>query len=198
LLSRAHPNGFSGPAWLEVPAPPEPGKFPETAAAPAWLAVAPDDLGATFREFMRAHSPAFFTLRRWPLPAVTQPGISPLHDAVTGSVVEVEGALAARGLLVMPELPSWPNSDLLAPSEVQVLVDARGNPVSALLLAGSGLKAADQAAVNLARSTQFGSDPAVLNTPPGSPGAGLVFGRLIFRWHTLPVATLTNGFPNPR
>jgi hypothetical protein len=110
----------------------------------------------------------------------------------------VEGALAARGLLSLPPLPVWAGADLLAPSQVRVLVDARGHPVSALLLAGSGLAAADQAAVNLALAAQFGSDPAALKAPPGNPAAGLVFGRLNFRWHTVPVTALTNGLPNPR
>ena len=199
LFSRAHPKGFSGPAWLAVPPLPEPGQFPESAASPVWLAVEPGDLGATFRAFVRARAPGPFTLRNEQSPAVTQPSAPLILPAATNSIVEVEGALAARGLLGMSELPSWPNPDILSPSEVQVLVDARGNPVSALLLSGSGLKAADQTAVNLARSAQFGSAPSVLNAQFVNPSDGLVFGRLIFRWHTLPLMTMaTNGLPNPR
>jgi hypothetical protein len=197
LFSRAHRTGFSGPAWLGVPPLPEPEKLPESAVAPAWLTLSPESLGGELHAAAETPPTEFAPLWKPPPPAPTQPAVEPLFPAITNSVVQVEGALAARGLLSLPALPSWSNADVLAPSQVQVMVDARGNPVSALLLAGSGLKGADEAAVRLALAARFGTDPAALDSQPGNPAAGLIFGRLLFRWHTLPVAAVTNNAVNP-
>jgi hypothetical protein len=80
-------------------------------------------------------------------------------------------------------------------------VDARGNPISAVLVKGSGLKLADQLAVALARDARFAPDRAALKLQMENPAAGLISGRMIFHWHTVPAA-LASGpggpVPNPR
>ena len=86
-----------------------------------------------------------------------------------------------------PHLPSWPASDLLTNSVVQVWVDADGQSLSpALLLPGSGSREADQLAIKLSRTARF--------APLPSNRAELTPGTLIFEWHTVPP---TNSIPVP-
>jgi hypothetical protein len=99
--------------------------------------------------------------------------------------MQVEGDLAQRQLPSQISLTNWPYPDVIAPSKVQVLVDAAGNVVSAVLLPSENnvevaahYDAADARALELARSLRF------------APSPRLTFGKLIFNWRTvLPVAT---------
>jgi outer membrane biosynthesis protein TonB len=68
---------------------------------------------------------------------------------------------------------------VIAPSKVQALVDTAGN-VSPVLLESSANAAADQIALQLARNLRF------------APAPRLMFGEIIFTWHTVPV-TATNA-----
>lgn len=193
LFSRAHPDGFSGHAWLAVP---EHNYLPgDKADAPLWLALTTESLGGAFREFVKGYTPEGLTLRSWQPPVVTGP-TRRLAAVGSDSEVRVEGPLARRGIRSVPMLPAWTNNDILAPSRVRVLVDAAGHPMSAVLLESSGLKAADASAVELAQRMTFGRDEEALRQPPGNPDAGLATGRLIFSWRTL--APVTNGLVNPR
>ena len=196
IFSRAHPNGFSGPAWLTIRAPEF--RAPETTDTPTWLALAPAQLGGSFRDYVRTNPPAAFSVASRPQPALTQPGAVPALTMATNSVEQVEGALAVRKLINFPPLPSQTNADVLLPSEVQLLVDARGNPISAVLLKSSGYKPADQLAVTRARDAQFSPDRDALTRSANDPNAGVVSGRMIFRWHTLPAPSPGSGSPNPR
>lgn len=194
IFSRAHPNGFSGPAWLTIPEREPP---PET-NAPQWLALAPARLGGDHGHHGLTNQPAAFAIALRPLPAPTRPSATLGSTVATVSVVDTEGALAARELINFPPLPAQTNVDILLPSEVQLLVDARGNPISAVLLKSSGSKPADQHAVTLARAAQFSPDRAALARSANDPDAGVVSGRMIFRWHTLPAPAPVGGAPNPR
>jgi TonB family protein len=100
--------------------------------------------------------------------------------------MRVTGGLSDRRLLNQPaSLPSWPASDLLLNSEVQVWVDADGLVLSpALLLPGSGSKEADHLALKLARAARF--------DPVARTAARLTSGVLVFEWHTVPQ---TNAVP---
>lgn len=198
VFSRAHPNGFSGAAWLTVPV--AEYRVPESSGAPQWLALAPVQLGSALREYVRTNLPATFAGAIRPPPALTQPSLMPGTTVGSLSTVPVVvGPLAARELMNFPPLPAQTNADILLPSEVQLLVDARGNPISAVLLPpGSGLKAADQLAVALARAAQFAPDRAALLRSASNPDAGVVSGRMIFRWHTAPAPASANGTTNPR
>lgn len=196
IFSRAHPNGFSGPAWLTIPAP----EFREleTADAPQWLALVPAQLGESFRAYVRTNEPAAFMVVTRPQPSPTRPSATLFSTVVAVSVVRVEGPLAARDLIDFPPPPTQTNADILLPSEVQLLVDARGNPISAVLLKSSGYKPADQLAVALARDAQFAPDRAALARSANDPDAGVISGRMIFRWHTVPAPSPVGGAPNPR
>jgi hypothetical protein len=192
LFSRAHPYGFSGTAWLKIP--PHSYIPPEKGDAPMWLALAPESMGAAFHDFVRSYNPDKGKLRTWQPPDVTAPS-RPFLTPAFDSRVEVQGPLAARGIIIQPELPAWTNADILAPSRVQVLVDARGNPISAVLLGGSGLKAADQSAVETARRMSFGAEEKVLADPASGAEDGLATGWLTFFWRTL--GPVTNGLVVP-
>lgn len=198
IFSRAHPNGFSGLAWLTISVPEF--RALETSDAPQWLALAPTQLGEAFRRYVQTNQPAAFAVVLRPQPALTRPSATMISTVGTVSVVQLEGALAARELVNFPLPPSQTNTDILLPSEVQLLVDARGNPISAVLLRSSGYKPADQLAVALAREAQFTPDRDALARSAKAPDAGVISGRMIFRWHTLPAPAPApaSGSPNPR
>jgi TonB family protein len=73
-------------------------------------------------------------------------------------------------------LPDWPFPDVLARTEVQVMVDGQGRVLSAVVLGESGLPAADARALQAAHAIQFGP------TPEAAPVSGL----LEFFWRTAP------------
>lgn len=197
IFSRAHPRGFSGRAWITVPEHDyQPGV---TDGPPATLAPAAETLGATFRAYILTNDSGRWTARYLEAPAPTQPTAGLVFRTPTQSRLSVKGPLAILPLLFAPPLPVWTNADILAPSEVLLLVDARGNPVSATLVQPrSGYKPGehDRRAVELAMQTAFRTDNSANAAPSNTPEAGLVSGRLIFHWHT--VAPGTNGMTNPR
>lgn len=186
----ALPNrvSFAGPAWMEPPH----LKFHwhEWAAEPArWLHLTnrlpAGQLGTTFSEFMQTNRFATFHFELKPPVRFTEP-LVPLMPAFAGSsTLRIEGALAKRPLLTPLKLPSWPFDDLIAPSRIQVLVNASGNVISAVLLPPRNPgeipdAAADQRALDLARAARF------------APASGLTVGQLIFDWRTVaPTATNT-------
>lgn len=194
IFSSAHPQGFSGLAWLKlhsVDYAPE-----RTNGAARWLTLSPEQLGQTFREYVRTNSDRAFevAVRSTPSPTTVDAAVN--LPILAQSVVEAEGALAERGWVHIAPPPSQTNSDVLPASEVHLLVDARGNPISAVLTRSSGSKAADQLAVKLAREAQFNTDRDALRRLANEPDAGVISGRLIFRWHTVPPGS--TNFVNPR
>jgi len=97
--------------------------------------------------------------------------------------------LAARRLLTALDLPSWPHSDILTNTVVQVVVDADGDTLSSTPLKSCGLSEADQFALKTAASARFLSA-----RKPGQPAVPLSWGKMIFQWHTVP-AESTNSAP---
>jgi hypothetical protein len=180
LFSLPHLQGFAGPAWLEPPR----VQFhrQDWTEQPRWLPLAAENLGATFSQFMQtnffaSHPPDFKPEAKLSAPPPVEPALA------QNSTMHVEGELAQRQLLDEINLPSLQYNDVIAPSKVQVLVDAAGDVVSAVLLpseniqeAASHYDAADQRALELARSLRF------------APSSRLTFGKLIFNWHTIPLA----------
>lgn len=95
------------------------------------------------------------------------------------SWLKVEGDLAGRTVVAVGTLPVWPLEDVLPPSIVQVVVGPEGSVLSATLQPpGCGLAAADNQALELARSIRFEALPV--------NQSGLAWGRLVFRWATVP------------
>ena len=179
LFVLPHQRGFSGEAWLNH-APTnnyQPADWTEPATN--WpLATA--SLGANFEEFINANTaPQFETIATFE-PARRAPGFFPSPALPLPSSLRIEGALAQRRLLTMPELRAWESTELVSNSMVQVLVDAPGRVISAVRLSpAGGLKQpeADARALELARAAQFA--PAT--------NEALTVGTLLFEWQTLPV-----------
>ena len=149
------------------------------------LSPAGEGLGAVFIRFMQTNQFAAPILDFKPAPKLSEP-VPPLLPAFAeNSTLHIEGELAQRQWLNPVSLTNWPYADVIAPSRVQVLVDAAGDVVSAVLLppddpevAASHYDVADQRALELARAARF------------APSSRLTIGQLIFDWRTVaPPAT---------
>jgi hypothetical protein len=180
-------HGFSGRAWLRFTAPQY--QLTDWSEPNRWLELDSSRLGETFSGYVAANR--FPPLRiadkpapKLPLDELTVPSL-PIR---TNSGFRILGDLAQRPLLAPPQPPSWPHSEILNNTEVQVLVNGDGFAVSTVLLVESGSREADQRALDLARGARF----APLRDPAGGrpPHAAtlLTRGRMVFLWHTLPLA----------
>ena len=185
LFILPHPQGFSGPVWLRIQGPVF--RSFEWSAPDNQLVLPLAELGAAFNPVVEKSDFTGLQLPAQPEPALTHPDPPPLAVSADQSVLELEGGLAQRRLLTPLELKSWSHPDILANSVVQVIVDAEGRPVSPpTLLSISGSAAADQDALNLARTARF--EPVGCDQAEGAsnPTAPLSWGKMIFRWHTVP------------
>jgi TonB family protein len=165
-------RGFSAEVWFRRP----------TFARPAteWLEpprfLSNQELPAGISGPPLALPRSFFSQGQAPEPAARTGILRPL--VATNSTVQVEGLPPDRPAR-WPELPpDWEHPDVLQPSLVQVTVDEHGSVLMATLLASSGLAAADQKALELARNTVF----APL---PDAGGPRIHWGRLSFQWRTV-------------
>jgi TonB family protein len=174
LFALPHIEGFAGRAWLQPPR----VQFhrQDWTEQPRYL-VSPDakNLGATFQQFMRTNFFASHTLNFKPEAKLSEP--VPVETASgQNSTLQIEGEIAQRRLLEEINLPSLPYNDVIAPSVVQILVDAAGDVASTALLESSGFRDADDKALELARAARF------------APSSRMTFGKLIFNWRTIPLA----------
>jgi TonB family protein len=145
-----------------------------------------DQLGASFDRFVETSTFNSLPPPAKPLPDLTTPELPALPASAEHSTVRLEWDQAPRRLLTPLELRSWVSPDILTNSVVQIVVGAEGTPASVTLLSGSGSRAADQEALEQANAARF--EPLGRN-PLGTalnPVATLSWGRMIFRWHTLP------------
>ena len=184
LFTLPHAEGFSGPVWQRVPRP-EFRSF-EWSAPPTRLPRAVEQIGAVFTRLVETN---YIDTLPQPAPSEpdpTLPDLPPLALLQDQSVLQLEDGLAQRRLLTPLQLKSWSNPDILTDSIVQVVVDAEGRPVSPTLLSSSGSAAADQYALDQARAARF--EPLSRNPAEAAPNpmARLKWGKMIFRWHTLP------------
>jgi hypothetical protein len=129
-------------------------------------------------------------------PGGALPDPPPLPLSPEQSRLRIEGDLAGYRLLRTLDLPSWQYNDVLTNTGVQMLVNADGRPVSAILLFTSGYKKADDHALVQARAARFELSGAAGQQwqPPSTPLAHLVRGLLLFDWHTVPLPP-TNAPP---
>lgn len=197
LFALPHPNDFVTPVWNQPPVLTPPAFY--WTEPPRWLSLAAPQLGATFGRYMATNQFAAWTPDFKPEPQFSTPALPVTWALPQRSTLLVRGELARRPLLNCISLPDWPETDIIAPSKVQVLVNSLGQVVSAVLLAPDyGFETAphddkaDQQALALAQAARFG--PAPQST----------LGQLIFTWHTVPATpapapvNATNGLPNPR
>jgi hypothetical protein len=180
LFALPNPKDFASAVWLKIPDVKQPSfRWTE---APRWLPLSVESLGATFAQFMQTNRFAAFQLDFKPPPKLSEP-VGPAESALPqNSTLQIGGGLAQRRLLNKINPPSLPYNDVIAPSKVQVLVSAAGDVVSAVLLpsdnsaeAAAHYDAADQSALELARTARF------------APAPRLAIGELIFNWHTVPI-----------
>jgi hypothetical protein len=178
-----HRENFSGDAWLKI----TPREFSPTnwTESPRPLELSPQDLGAAFVTFIQTNVPPRFQPRIESGLDNSDAGTAPLPSISVPSRLRVEGDLARLRLLTPLYLPPQTNSDLLANTVVQLIVDANGNPFSSVLWAGCGKPEADlEALTNFAKKVRFAPpEAAALGAVPSDK---MISGKLIFEWQTMP------------
>ena len=157
----------------------------ERSNEPVWLPLPANQLGAVFEGNIETNRFVLLEVPAMPQPDMPLPQPTPSESFGEGSSLRVAGSLATRALLSQIELPSWTNTDLLTNTIVQVVVDNRGETVSATTLSGSGYPPADKYALDQARTARF--EPLKSAQTQRSPGPldELSWGQLIFKWQTM-------------
>jgi hypothetical protein len=203
LYSLPNEDGFAGQMWITLP---HAGGFhpQDWTEKPRWLAetdsLAVAGLVTSFNQFTRTNQFAEFHFEYHLPPRLMVPALPAESPFAPGSTLQIEGDIAKRPLLNPLPLPTWPSTDVIAPSKVQVLVDSAGDVISAVLMPqenflgsaapgdpGAGQQA-DARALELARAARFAPLPSSAgNLAPGSV-AGSSVGLLIFNWQTAPIA----------
>ena len=197
-------SGFAGIMWMTIP--PLGFHKRDLTEDPRWLAATDplpvNQLGSAFHHFVQTNHFGNVHLDLNLPPVSVAPAVSAQLPFARGSTLEIEGEVAKRGLPGTMKLPSWPFADAIAPSVVQVVVDAGGRVVSAVLLPPENysetpyLEAppvrdadADQYAVGLARSAQFAPLASGAGSVESNPAMHLSVGLLIFNWQAVPLTT---------
>lgn len=188
IFALPHPRGFAGTTWLRRPQITfAPFRWTEP---PRLLALTVEQLGAALVRHVETNAPVLHTFEATapPLTAVLLPAEDEFPRGPAR--LRVTGNLAGRAMRNAPEslpLQPVPDAAVLTNNVVQVLVEPRGQVISAVLIPpGSGVKATDQNALRLARNLRFQAvDPATPTT----------VGRLIFEWQTLPATNAPANAP---
>lgn len=186
LFALPSARGFSGAGWMRLP--PLEHQYHEWTEDQRWLMPSASEYGQAFVSYVRAATSRPLAMTEMSPPEVAAPEIPARPDWLPQrSTLRITGLLAARRLLRQPALPVWPGDDVLARTEVQVMVDERGRVIAANLLAECGLPAADRRAVDLARECAFAQ----------MPNAGLTVGNLVFEWATVSATNAPANSPVP-
>lgn len=187
LFALPHRHGFAAAAWLPLPQVEfAPFRWTEP---PQLLDLPVAMLGSVFLRFAQTNAAPKLELNSLPTGMTTHVELSEQQTSLKQhSGVSVNGRLAKRTWLNPPALlRSWPATDLLTNSIVRIVIDPDGQVFSPVLLPpGSGSKAADQYALEVARSARF--------APVPRSAAKQLIGTLTFEWHTVPVPD-TNAPP---
>jgi TonB family protein len=172
LFASADWNGFSGTAWMRLHS--ASNIFEEELPQPGFLTY--EEAWRQFRTPLPDRVAARIDYHLEPRPLAV-----PEINSVPASSVRLEGGAAKRKLSQPLPLPPQYYNDVLGSSEVQVLIDPDGLVISARLLESSGLRKADQDAVQLAREARFSPLPEASADEKPEPE----FGKLIFNWFAL-------------
>ena len=196
-------NGFAASMWMELP--PLTIHQQNWIEEPHWLSPSNSlevaGLFATFNRFVQTNRAAAIHFEFNLPPEAAAPTIPTQPPIAEHSTLQIQGEIARRRLLTPIRLPSWPDSDIDAPSIVQVLVDAAGNVISAVLVPQEVMlpensweppwthnKKADPWAVAEARTLRFSALPS--GQAAGTNALSrLAIGQLVFNWHTVAVTT---------
>ncbi len=174
LFALPHSEDFVPVAWSHPAADTNSFHYTEP---PSFLPLAVADLGATFRVFMQTNRLAVTQLNFKPPPQLVAPSANLESVLPQNSTWQLAGEIARRKILKPFTAPTLAFNDILSPSRVQLLVEPDGNVISAVLLETSGYDHADQQALELARALRF------------APADKLMFGEILFNWHTVPVVS---------
>ncbi len=195
-------NGFAGAEWIALP--PLSFQRPDWTEPPRWLSEAAPlpsaGFGAHFDQLVQTSRLAAAHLDFNQPPSLYVPEMTAPLPLPANSTMKIEGAVATRQLLTPLKLPAWPASDVIAPSVVQVLVDAAGNVLSAVLLPPENYLEqsaapdhdADRWAVAVARAARFAPLTHADLGLEANPTRHLDLGQLVFNWQSVPM-TETNG-----
>lgn len=189
-------DGFAGPMWIALP--PLPFRRQDWTEPPRWLAptdsLTVSGLGSELNHFIQTNRFAAVSMQFNLSPPLAADTEAPPPLFAPASTLQIKGALAQRPLLNSLKLRSWPSDDVIAPSVVQVLVDAAGRVVSAVLLQPENFledsaapdNDAGQYAVTLARAALFAPLPSGAGGIGRAHVANLAVGQLVFNWQTIP------------
>jgi len=177
LFALPNSRDFAAAVWTPSPDLPQPSfAWTET---PRWLQPSADQFGLIFEEFMRTNRFPGYKLSFKPAPYFSTPALTVEPALAKNSMLRVEGNLGQRLLLMSLNLPSIEFPGVLSPTRVQVLVNADGFVISAVLLSENVVENdnhsddADNQALQIARTLRF------------TPASDSVVGRVIFNWHTV-------------
>ena len=178
LFVLPHAEDFTPAIWSTPRASWTPTFSWDEPPAPAFLpSPSTDTLGAAFQAFMQTNRSATVLLNLKPEPRLFVPNVTIESALPQNSTWQLAGEVAGRRLVTTLVVPTLSFNDLIAPSQVQLLVDTDGNVASTVLLKSSEDAEADRQALALARTLRF------------APAEQLTFGEIIFNWHTVPVTT---------
>ena len=190
LFALPNQNGFASSVWWQMPnvAPPS---FRWT-EPPRWLALANENLGAVFSQFMQTNVFAAFEMNITPPPELSELPPANAPAPAQNSTLQVTGDLAQRPMLNPISLPTIPYNDVIPPSRIQVLVNPAGEVISMVLLpprnseeGAADDNTADEQALEIARDARF------------APGPRLTIGQMIFNWRTVPVPAASAPAASP-
>lgn len=176
IFAGAHTAGFSAAAWL--------GRsqldFELSNSTPA----------PTFLAFHRQSAGEIFSNN----PPLQNAQLPLLHFNLSNDIPRVsrlllEGAVANRPLATNPPIPIQFATDVLSNTVVQVAIQSDGFPLFTRLVNGSGSRAADFTALEIANNIRFAPQP-LQTSPSDEAPEPLQWGRLVFQWLTAePTAT---------
>lgn len=200
LFSLPNQDGFAGLMWTALP--PLPLHRQDWTEKPRWLgetdSLTVAELVRPLNRFVQTNRFADVHHEFSLPPALTVPALPAESLFAPDSTLQIEGDIAKRRLLTPIQLPVLPSADVIAPSKVQVLVDAAGNVVSAVLLPpdnfletsalvdGNSNQRAGARALELARAIRFMPLAPDASKLVPSPASRLSVGVLVFNWQTAP------------
>lgn len=188
LFVLAGPNGFSGGAWMNLPA----GDYelPGFDEPPRWLPLNPDWLNSSFQQFtlrddLAARAPDDRSRRL----ESTEILLPPIQISAR-SVLRMDDNLKVRLADSPPVLPFWPTNDVIQSSVVQIAVDGTGSVISARLLrineADGGLASSRIRSAEADRwALQFANGLRFRPVNSGPDASGFIWGKLTFEWATV-------------
>jgi TonB family protein len=178
LFASAHLHGFSSLVWLGKPLHDYDILGP---AQPPRLLAFNEALEIQARARSDKQRPSIFrSVKKYSVPLEKPELIGSARPP--RSELRIQGLLAKRTLLKEPVLPPEYFNDALANTIIEAGVDRDGLVLSARLLSSSGFKQADQDALSIVKKLRFSPEDQ-------NSGAGLTWGRLIFDWFGLELAS---------